>query len=115
MRNVWLVAALTMAASSAASAISLPVNDYPTTARADYIFACMQVNGPTRDSLEKCSCSIDAIAAILPYDDYEAAKTIMEMSQTRNRNTERFHSYGPYKEKVLALKRAQVEGELRCF
>ena len=115
MRNVWLVAVLTVAVTSAARAVSPPVNDYPTTARADYIFACMQVNGPTRDSLEKCSCSIDAIAALLSYDEYEAAKTIMEMSQTRNRNTELFHSYGPFKEKVLALKRAQVEGELRCF
>jgi hypothetical protein len=42
-------------------------NDYPTEARADYVFACMQVNGQTRDSLMKCSCSIDAIAAVLPY------------------------------------------------
>ena len=115
MRNVWLVAALTMALSSAARAVSLPANDYPTTARADYVFACMQVNGQTRDSLEKFSCSIDAIAAVLPYAEYEAAKTIMEMGQTRNRNTELFHTYAPYKEKVLELKRAQVEGELRCF
>ena len=75
----------------------------------------MQTNGQDRISLEKCSCSIDAIAALLPYADYEAAQTIMSISQTPGRNTELFRDYGPYKEKVKDLKRAQVEAELRCF
>jgi len=43
-------------------------NDYPTAARADYVFACMKTNGDTRQALEQCSCSIDVIASILPYD-----------------------------------------------
>jgi hypothetical protein len=52
----------------AASAAQLPVgaaefNDYPTAARADYVFACMKTNGDTRPALEKCSCSIDVIAS----------------------------------------------------
>ena len=32
-------------------------NDYPTAARGDYVFACMQTNGQDRITLEKCSCS----------------------------------------------------------
>ena len=59
-----------------ANAVELPANDYPTYARADYVFACMQTNGQTRDALEKCSCSIDQIAAILPFAEYEQAETI---------------------------------------
>ncbi len=43
-------------------------NDYPTEARADYVFGCMQVNGNTRLALQRCSCSIDIIASILPYE-----------------------------------------------
>ena len=35
-------------------------------ARADYVFACMKTNGETRRALERCSCSIDVIASILP-------------------------------------------------
>ncbi len=58
-------------------AVELPPNDYPTAARADYVFACMQTNGQNRMVLDKCACSIDAIAALLPYADYEAAETIM--------------------------------------
>ena len=54
----------------AAAAAELPVgaaelNDYPTAARADYVFACMKTNGETRRALERCSCSIYVIASIL--------------------------------------------------
>jgi hypothetical protein len=119
MANIRLKAATTvligLAWSGVAAAVELPQNDYPTAARADYVFACMQTNGQDRISLEKCSCSIDAIAALLSYADYEAAQTIMSISQTPGRNTELFRDYGPYKEKIKDLKRAQVEAELRCF
>src|SRR6266436_4979677 len=64
----------------AAAAAALPVgaaglNDYPTAARADYFFACTKTNGVTRPALQKCSCSIDADASILPYHPHVAAET----------------------------------------
>ena len=31
------------------------LNDYPTSARVDYVFACMKANGETQVSLQKCS------------------------------------------------------------
>ncbi len=96
-------------------AVELPENDYPTYARADYVFACMQTNGRTRQALEKCSCSIDQIAALLPFDKYEQAETIMSVRQKGGENVSMFNSYAPYLEMVKNLKRAQVEAELRCF
>ena len=110
-----LVAALMGLTSSMAKAVELPANDYPTRARADYVFACMQVNGQTRPALEKCSCSIDAVAAILPYKEYEEADVIMAMRLKGGENVSMFRDYPPLVEKVNNLKRAQVEGELRCF
>jgi hypothetical protein len=110
-----VVAALIGLGSSMAEAVELPANDYPTFARADYVFACMQVNGQTREALEKCSCSIDAIAAILPYKEYEEADVIMAMRLKGGENVTMFRDYLPLVEKVKNLKRAQVEGELRCF
>ena len=91
------------------------INDFPTVARADYIFACMQTNGQTRDALERCSCSVDAVAAIIPYAEYESTQTIMSVGQRPGDNAEIFRSYGPYEEQVKKLKTAQVEAELRCF
>jgi hypothetical protein len=116
-RSIAIVAAfLTVGlASTAANAVKLPENDYPTDARADYVFACMQTNGQTRESLEKCSCSIDQIAALLPYKEYEAAETVMSVRQKGGENVAMFNSYAPLLDKVKNLKRAQVEAELRCF
>ncbi len=110
-----LVAVLMGLTSSMAKAVELPANDYPTYARADYVYACMQVNGQTPAVLDKCSCSIDAIAAILPFKEYEAAETVMSVRQRGGENASMFRTHTPYLEMVNNLKRAQVEGELRCF
>jgi hypothetical protein len=90
-------------------------NDYPTVARADYVFACMQVNGQTRDALQRCSCSIDVIASLLPYDQYEDAETIMSVRQRAGQNASMFLSMPALRARVDDLKRAQVEAEVRCF
>jgi hypothetical protein len=99
----------------AAAAAELPPNDYPTVVRADYVFGCMQVNGQTRDALERCSCSIDVIASLLPYDQYEEAETVMRVRQRGGRNASMFLTMPTLRAKVDVLKRAQVEAELRCF
>ncbi len=117
MRN-WLAGAMAVAFSMFAGlgvhAAEQPHNDYPTVARADYVFACMQVNGQTRENLIKCSCSIDVIAELLPYEKYEQAETVMSVIQKGGENVAVLRS-PMFQEKVKELKRAQVEGELRCF
>lgn len=114
----WCLGAVGAALGSAlmfASPVHANVeNDYPTVTRADYIFGCMQVNGQTRDALEKCSCSIDVIASVLPYKDYEEAETIMSVRLKGGEKTA-FLFTPKMREQVNELKRAQIEGELRCF
>jgi hypothetical protein len=114
---VFIAGAVIVAACGAriANAVELPANDYPTYARADYVFACMQTNGQTRDALEKCSCSVDQIAAILPFAEYEQAETVLSVRLKGGENVAMFNTYAPLLEKVKNLKRAQVEAELRCF
>src|SRR5215475_97721 len=102
-------------AEDASHAAEVPTNDYPTVARADYVFGCMQVNGQTRDALERCSCSIDVIASLLPYELYEEAETVMRVRQRGGKNASMFLSMPALRAKVDDLKRAQVEAELRCF
>lgn len=111
---VAVVLAAMVGIPGVARALELPANDYPTAARADYVFACLQVNGQTRENLQKCACSIDVIAELLPYADYEEAETIMSVIQKGGESVAVFHS-PLLQEKVLKLRRAQVEGELRCF
>ena len=91
-----------------------PANDYPTVVRADYVFGCMQVNGQTREALEKCSCSIDVISSLIPFDQYEEAETVMRVRQRAGEKGALF-LIPTMRGKVEDLKRAQVEAELRCF
>jgi hypothetical protein len=68
------------------------VNDYPTSARAEYVYGCMKSNGETRQTIEQCSCSIDVVASLLPYDRYVAAETVLSMSQVRGNLGSEFRS-----------------------
>lgn len=91
------------------------LNDYPTVARADYIFACMAANGQTRQKLEQCSCSIDLIASILPYEKYVDAETILSVGLVGGEKTTIFNHSPALTEIVATMRRAQAEAEFRCF
>jgi hypothetical protein len=91
------------------------LNDYPTSARAEYVFGCMKANGETQPALQRCSCSIDVIASILPYDRYVTAETVLRMSQVPGNLGGEFRSTDIAKTAVEDLRRAQAEAEVRCF
>jgi hypothetical protein len=91
------------------------LNDYPTSARADYVFGCMKANGDTQRSLDQCSCSIDIIASIVPYERYVTAETVLRMAQVRGNLGGEFRSTEQAKAAVDDLRRAQAEAEVRCF
>ena len=107
--------ALTAVAGATTAAAAAEFNDYPTAVRADYVFACMKTNGETRQALEQCSCSIDVIASILPYDRYVAAETVLSLSQVPGRFGAMFQTPEQAKMATNELRRAQAEAEVRCF
>ena len=113
LRSGALVAILAIAATARARAEDL--NDYPTSARADYVFGCMKANGETQELLQKCSCSIDVIASIIPYDRYVTAETIMSMSQVTGPVGSEFRTTEPARVALQDFRRAQAEAEIRCF
>ena len=89
-------------------------NDYPTAARADYVFACMQVNGQTQEALDRCSCAIDVVATILPYKNYVSAETVLRMQREKSFLSMEFRT-AMAKKIVRRLREAEAEGEVRCF
>jgi hypothetical protein len=111
-RLAVMVVALAVASFNPAAAQA--VNDFPTAARADYVFACMQVNGQSRESLDKCACSLDVIASIMPFDEYEAVETILSIYQRGGKAQQQMGS-GTQQQRIKIMRQAQVEGELRCF
>jgi hypothetical protein len=91
------------------------LNDYPTSARADYVFGCMKANGETQQSLDQCSCSIDVIASLLPYNRYVTAETVLRMAQVPGNLGGEFRSTDIARSALEDLRRAQAEAEVRCF
>lgn len=98
-----------------APVVAQEYNDYPTEARVDYVFACMKANGDTRESLQRCSCSIDVIATLLSYEDYVSAETVLSLAQLSGERGTQFRSTEQSHAAVDAIRRAQAEAEVRCF
>jgi hypothetical protein len=114
MPTIKCIATLVVVAA-ASPALAADLNDYPTSTRADYVYACMKANGETRSVLDQCSCSIDVIASILPYDRYVTAETALSLAQVPGRFGAMFRSPEEPKAAVADLRRAQAEAEVRCF
>jgi hypothetical protein len=91
------------------------LNDYPTIARADYVFGCMKANGDTRQALEQCSCSVDIVASILPYDRYVAAETVASVDQQAGQIGMMLRNTAVAQDALKELRRAQAEAQIRCF
>lgn len=91
-------------------------NDYPTSARADYVIGCMAANGNTHEALLKCSCAIDTIASLMPYSHYEQAETALSLQAGGGvgGRVGLFRDPPQVKAVIEELHRAQAEANLQC-
>jgi hypothetical protein len=112
---LFMSAGIHVANAAEVAAGSAAANDYPTSARAEYVFACMKTNGDTREALDQCSCSIDVIASLLPYDAYVTAETVASLNQQPGQIGAEFRGAVIARDALSRLRRAQAEGEVRCF
>lgn len=112
---VLILSAAALPSGAARAADAQSANDYPTSVRADYVLGCMAANSNTRSALDHCSCSIDVIASILPYDRYEEADTVLSMRQGLGAQSREFNAAKGLNDIVADLRRAQAEAEIRCF
>ena len=111
--SAWAGAALIAGATGLSAPAS--ANDYPTAARVDYVLGCMAANGQNRLVMERCACSIDTIASLLPYARYEQVETIMRMREGRGELGMLFRTETGIEAQVQEFKQAQVEADMRCF
>ena len=100
----------------AAGSVPAEADDYPTSARADYVIGCMAANGNTREALLKCSCAIDTIASLMPYSHYEQAETALSLQAGGGvgGRVGLFRDPPQIKAVVEELHRAQAEANLQC-
>ena len=112
---IALAAALMMAASTGHAAAPNDPNDYPTSARVDYVIGCMASHGQTQEAMERCSCSIDHIAKNIPYNSFVQLETIRRMQDMPGERAMLFRGVGWIKDLQDRFRLAQVEADLECF
>ena len=117
VRPVAMTAAALLATASWGGLAWGAPADYPTETLADYVFGCMATNGQTQEALQRCSCSIDTIAAQLPYADYVQAETVLRMRQLQGGDMRvmTFRAVPEMQTMVDRLRRAQLAAEQKCF
>ena len=114
--TAWRLGAAVLAVSLLDAQRGAAANDFPTAARADYVIGCMAANGNTRLALERCACSLDAIAEQMPYARYEAADTALRMQAGNlGERSAVFRDPPGVRAAVEDLRRAQAKATLRCF
>lgn len=96
-------------------ALERKTNDFPTQARAEYVFACMNANKVSPDFLRRCSCAIDKIAKRISYEDYERAESLVRLQLGTSPRDQAYQSVGLSKAPLEKLFRAMASAELSCF
>ena len=115
VRAVAAWAGAAVVAATLGSPAAAEDNGYPTMARVEYVLECMAANGESYFMMQKCACSIDTIAALVPYEEYERVETILRMREGRGELSLLFRTNPGMEAQVQAFKQAQVEADLRCF
>ena len=90
-------------------------NYFPTSARSEFVFACMSSNVSNRDFMAKWSCAIDEIAKRITFKEYSQAEAIARLWEGNSPREEAYKRVGLSKEKMDKLFRAQAASELECF
>jgi hypothetical protein len=90
-------------------------NGYPTEARAEFVFACMATNGQSQEALRHCSCAIDVIASVLPYERFVDAETVLRMRRSGGGYLNQTFRSAMSNDMLRDFEEAQAEAEVRCF
>lgn len=94
---------------------TVPTNDYPTQARVEYVFGCMnKYGGENYDHMYGCVCAIDKIAEKIPYANFVATSTLAVMSKTSGERAAAFRDAGGGRDAIKAFETFLADTETNC-
>jgi hypothetical protein len=85
----------------------IPLHNFPTQARVEYVNECLSKAGGKMAALYQCSCAIDKIADAYAYDDFVEASTFAKYATLPGEGGGIFRD--PEKGKTLAKHYREVE------
>ena len=91
-------------------------NDFPTQARVEFVLGCMsEQGGQSYDTLYKCVCLIDAIAAEMSHSEFAEAQVFSQLRSTAGERGGVFRDPDQARSLVAKLEAALERGKARCF
>lgn len=92
-------------------------HNYPTVDRIEYVHICQRDNAeyPPREMLYKCSCVIDAIAKVMPYDEYVESSTAYYASSIAGERGEIIRNESTSHGLAIRFKKLQSMAKKGCF
>jgi hypothetical protein len=91
-------------------------NDFPTQARVEFVLGCMnEQGGQSYDTLYKCVCLVDAIAAEMSHDEFVEAQVFSQLRSTAGERGGVFRDPDQAPALVAKLEAAIDRGKARCF
>jgi hypothetical protein len=91
-------------------------NDFPTQARVEFVLGCMnEQGGQTYDTLYKCVCLVDAIAAEIGYDEFAQAQVFSQLRSTPGEQGGVFRDPDQARSLVAKLQAATERGKAKCL
>lgn len=104
-----LVAAGALPATAAA-------NDFPTVARVEYVIGCMQeAKVPPTEAMYKCSCTIDAIADKLKYDEWTELVTLSNAIPMAGERGGQLRDLKDGRQRVNGYRKLQADARRSCL
>jgi hypothetical protein len=91
-------------------------NDFPTQTRVEFVMGCMaEQGGQSYDTLYKCVCLVDAIAAEMSHEEFAQAQVFSQLRSTAGERGGVFRD--PEQARSLVAKLAAVldGARARCF
>ena len=91
-------------------------NDFPTQARVEFVLGCMnEQGGQSYDTLYKCVCLVDAIAAEMSHEEFVQAQVFSQLRSTAGERGGVFRDPDQARALIAKLDAALEHGKARCF
>jgi hypothetical protein len=91
-------------------------NDFPTQARVEFVLGCMNdQGGQSYDTLYKCVCLVDVIAAEMSHEEFAEAQVFSQLRSTAGERGGVFRDPDHARALIGKLEAAIEHGKAQCF
>ena len=91
-------------------------NDYPTLARVEYVFECLDQNpGPRHEMVYKCVCAVDRVAEAVPYDRWVDLSTFFNAQPMAGERGAYVRERSDIQAQLRSYREIQLNAKKACF